>query len=229
MRNTQKQVIEAFQRVQDFLRDNPLPSGEEYGPGQTLLGQVLGTLASHRRDQMSGGREGQAERDREGALRRSLREMHLRPISLIARASMREKPGIQKALRMPRPQFTTLKLVADAEGIRDAVAPYEAEFVALGRPADFLAQLDQAIAKLEGSLRGKATFLGRRVGASEGMADEVKRGREALKLLDAKVSTAFAGRADVLGKWRTAKRIRALPSGGVVVTGGTADENLEAA
>ena len=34
---------------------------------------------------------------------------------------------------------------------------------------------------------------------------------------------------DVLARWRFARRVRALPSGGVPATGGTADENVPAA
>lgn len=226
MRNREKQVIEALQRVQDFLRDNPLPGGATYGPGQALLDEVLADLGEHRRDQTSGQRLGTEARGREGQLRDMLREVHLRPLSLMARASMRGKPGIQKALRTPKDSLSTTKLIAEAEGIRKAVAEYEAEFLALGCNAGFLAELDEAIAMLEGTLRGKAKLLGRKAGASEGLAEGVTRGGEALKLLDARVLKAFRGKPDVLARWRIARRVRALPSGGVQATGGTADENL---
>jgi hypothetical protein len=229
LRNIYKQVIEALKRALDFVLANPLPDGGEYGAPRALLEDVLSALNEHTTSQASGGRQQKQEREREEALSRALRNVHLLPISLIAKASMREKPGIQRALKMPRPQLTTTKLIADAKAIREVAATYEQEFIQLRRPVNFLAQLDQAIADLDAAHRGKATQLGRRVGGSEGLVEEITRGREALKLLDALIITAFARKPDVLARWRMAKRIRGLPSGGGSTTGGTADENLSPA
>lgn len=226
MRNREKQVIEALQRVFDFVATNPLPDGVDYGSPKALLEEVLGSLNEHTTSHVSGGRQQKRERDREAALKRTLRNLYLKPIALIARASMRRAPGIQRALRMPRPQLTTTKLVADARGIRDVAAAYEQEFIKLGRPADFLAKLDQAIADLDNAQRAKATQLGRRVGGGEGMLEEVTRGREAMRLLDAMIGTAFVQKPDVLARWRMARRVRALAGGGGPATGDTADEKL---
>jgi len=229
MQKKQKQVVEALQRVQDFLGANPLPPPQEYGTPKAFLDAVVATLTGHSTDQAAGGRQTRAERDREATLSRRLRELHLRPISLIARASLREKPGIDKALRMPAQRITTLRLINEAIAIREAVTPHEADFVTAGRPATFLAQLDAAIEALRSAFLGKARELGRRVGAGEGLDDEIQRGRDAVKLLDAMITTAFAGQGDVLARWRMAKRIRKSTGGVPVVpaTGGTADENAD--
>jgi hypothetical protein len=51
------------------------------------------------------------------------------------------------------------------------------------------------------------------VGARAGLAKEIKRGRRAVDVLDTIVKAAFRDDSNVLAEWRSAKRIRALPSG----------------
>lgn len=229
MQGKQKQVVEALQRVQEFIRANPLPPPQDYGAPRALLDDVVATLTGQAATQVAGGRLGRAEQQREATLRRTLIEQHLRPIALIARASLRRVPGIEKALTMPRPQLPTSQLLSEANAIRDVAATYQARFVECGRPADFIERLTQAIQALSGAMIGKAHNRGRSVGAGKGLAATVQEGRDALKLLDAMVTTAFAGNPDVLGRWRIARRIRGLPGGAPAVpaTGGTADENVD--
>ena len=224
----EKQQVEAYERVQDFLKTHPAPAGRTYGRPKELLDEVVARLTGHRTDQVGGGRLTKSEAKREEALQRALRELHLSPISKIARATLAEAPGIEKALKMPQPQLSTTELIDQANGMRDAVAPYAATFVEHGRPEDFVEQLAAAIAVLRGAMLGKARNVGTRAGARAGIAEEIKRGRRAVQMLDAIVSTAFVADKDCLAKWRIAKRVRALPGGGPAgpATGGTADENL---
>lgn len=223
----QKQVVEAYERVQDFLAANPAPAGTSYGRPKELLDETVARLTEHRTDQVAGGRLSRAERNREGALRRSLRELHLRPISKIAKATLADAPGIDKALKMPAPQLSTTKLINEAKAMRDAVTQYSPTFVTNGRPEDFLARLDVAIEELRGAMLGKARNLGTKVGAKAGLEQEIKRARNAVEMLDAIVTTVFANDRERLAKWRIARRIRGLPGGSAVpATGGTADENL---
>lgn len=226
MQAREKQQVEAYERVQDFLKDNPAPAGISYGQPKQLLDEVVARLTDHRSNQVGGGRMGKAERKREKALTRSLRELHLSPISKIAKASLAQSPGIEKALKMPDPQLSTTKLIAEAKAMRNAVAQYSPTFLAAGRPENFLEQLDAAIEELRGAVLGKARSVGTKAGAKKGISQQIKRGRSAVQMLDAIVMTAFASDQDTLAKWRIAKRIRALPGGGVAATGGTADENL---
>jgi hypothetical protein len=226
MQARQKQVIEAYQRVQDFLAAHPAPAPASYGLPKQMLDEVVGRLTVHTTDQVAGRRLSRAETQRQKRLRAVLRELHLRPLSKVAKASLSEAPGIDKALVMPAPQLSSTKLIAEAQGMRDAVVPYQPVFVRSGRPENFVAQLDAAIEELRQSQLGRARNVGRGVGAKAGMKDEVKRGRDAVELLDAIVTTSFASNPDVLAKWRLARRIQGLPGGGVSPTGGTADENF---
>ena len=232
MQVRQKQSFEALRRVQAFLADNPLPPPGSYGGPKELLDDVVARLTGHVNDQVTGGGLSKAEISNQGILRKVLREQHLRPIAKIASAMLRGAPGIDKATKVPRARTTVTQLLAYASSFRTAAAPYEAVFVKNGRPADFLARLDAAANDLLQAQLGQARNFGNAVGAKEGMQDEIARGRDAVEMLDAIVTTAFAGNGQILGRWRSARRVRGLRGGGVRTpsadVGGTASTQAPA-
>lgn len=213
MDTRQKQSIESYQRVQGFLGENPLPPPGSYGEPKALLDEVVVRLTTHGNDQMTGTRLGKANAQTEQTLRKILFEQHLRPISKIAGAVLRDIPGLDKALRMPKPQITTTRLITVAGAFRQSSLPFEEKFVRNGRPSDFLAQLDAAAEALRQAQLTKARSRGMAAGARSGMEVEIARGHDAVQLLDIIVSTAFAGNKELLGKWRSAKRIRSTGGG----------------
>lgn len=211
MEMRQKQAYEAYQRVQDFVNRHPVDGPAGYAGAKRLLDEVVTGLSRHTTNQASGGREGRAETVRQKVLTHRLRNLHLRPVAKIARAVLREAPGIHVALRIPPRQLPVMRLIAEATAVRKSVTPYEAVFVDIGRPADFLAQLDTAIETLRGSLVGRARNVGTRAGARLGITQEVRRGRDAVEMLDAIITTRFANDLQVLAEWRSARRVQAIP------------------
>jgi hypothetical protein len=209
----QKQAIEAYQRVQDFLAGHPPPESPGYLVQKKALDDVVATLNDHAINQVAGRRLTGAEVTRQRALRKALREEHLRPIAQIARATLAEAPGIERALKMPPYGLGPLKLVAEANAMRTAAAQYQPQFVLAGRPADFLEQLDAAAGAVLQSMLGKARSLGRQVGAGAGIDREIRRGRRAVEVIDTIVRAAFRGDQNVLAKWRNARRVHAMPGG----------------
>jgi hypothetical protein len=180
--------------------------------------EIVASLTEHSLNQVAGKRLRHAEGPRQQLLRRALREQHLSPISQIARATLADAPGIDKALRMPPDNLSALKLVAEASAMRNAAVLYEAQFIEAGRPADFLTQLDAAAEAVRQSMLGKARNLGRQVGAGAGLERDIRRGRKVLDVLDTIVPATFLGDLNVLAKWRNAKRVRALPTTAAPVT-----------
>ena len=215
MERRQKQVIEMYQRVQDFLGANPPPTSAGYTIQKQALDGVVAKLTGHSTDQATGKRLTRAEFTRQRALRRRIREEHLGPIAKIARATLSDVPGIEKALRMPAENLSTGKLLQEASAVRAAASKYAPVFIESGRPEDFLTTLDSACEELRVSVLERARGVGQHVGAKAGMEKEIKRGRKAVDLLDTIVTSAFAGRLDILAKWRVAKRLRAVPSSSV--------------
>ena len=219
MERKQKQVIDSYQRVQTFLDEHPAPPPYDYSRPKLVLDEVVAQLGEHSSDQLYGRQLGQAERRRQDVLVRRLRDQHLRPIVTIARASFADQPGIEKALRMPRTGLTIVGLLAAASAIRDAATQYEPSFVKNGRPADFLEQLSAAIEGVRKSEDLHARNVGRRVGAKAGLAQELRRGRKAVEMLDAIVRAAFEGNDVALAAWRAARRVRGIPGPGAPEAG----------
>jgi len=207
----QKQAIEAYQRVQRFLDAHPLEPGG-YGAPKARLDAAVARLTSHSIRQMESGRKGRAETARQRVLKRELRTVHLRPIAKIANAALRDAPGIEVALRIPRPQLTVTQLLADASAMRNAVAAYRPVFVENSLPETFLEDLDAAITALRGSLVDRAENVGKRVGAGRAIAQDIQRARDVVEILDAIVTRRFAMDDDVMGAWRSARRVHGVPT-----------------
>jgi hypothetical protein len=128
------------------------------------------------------------------------------------------------ALTLPPFKIKGAKLVAAAEAMADAATPYVEKFVEAGLPADFITQLRQAAQTARQSLDARAQSLRTRVGATEGLIAEQKRGTEVLKLLDTLVVPKL-GTDDVkLAQWKTARKIRATtgPAAGSASAAGAA-------
>lgn len=214
MEGREKQRIESYQRVQTFLQVRPAPAPATYGEPKQVLDQVIAQLTDHSSGQVVGTRLSQAEMRRQETLVKQLRERHLRPIVAIARASVGDQPGIEKALRMPATALGVVKLLAEANAIKEAAALYQPTFVKFGRPADFIAQLSAAINAVQLSTIGHAKIIGRKVGSKAGIGQQLRRGRQAVEMLDTIVRIAFEGNDVVLAEWRVARRVRALPGGG---------------
>jgi len=230
MQSRQKQLIEMFQRVQDFLGVTPPPASPAYTAQKNTLDEIVARLTTHYQDQSAGQRLSRQETRRQAALRRRVREEFLAPIAQIARAHA-NVPGLAVATRTPAPSLGTLRLVQEAQGIRQAVATQQAVFIESGQSEDFLERLDAAILELRQSLVGKDRNVRVHVGARRGLKDEIRAGRKSVEILDTIVRAAFKGQGTLLARWKLAKRVKQVPGGSLSVpaTGGTADENEEAA
>lgn len=209
-----KQLIESYQRVQDFLGANPPPQPPPaYAAQKKALDDSVARLAVLASNESAGRKESRGETQRQRAVRGVLRENHLEPISRLGKALF-DNPELQKSLSMPSAKLLSTRLIAEAKGMRDTVASYAQQFVAHGRPQDFLAQLDAAIDALRQAMLRRAATRGKHVGAKKGLKQELQTTRRAVSLLDAQVRTVFRGNAELLAKWRTAKRVQLTPGGG---------------
>jgi hypothetical protein len=81
MLTTQKQSIESYRRVQDFLANHPPPESPGYLAQRKVLDEVVETLGDHSVQQSVGRRLTRAEAARQRALRKKLREEYLVPIA----------------------------------------------------------------------------------------------------------------------------------------------------
>ncbi len=220
MQHKQKQVIEAYRRAQGFLDAHSIGDGGSYGVAKQTLDEVVARLQALGTTQLEADRLSRNETMRRRALTKELWAEHLRPIARIARATLKGADGIRVAVALPRRRFSTTHLLADAVAVRNNVAPHKAAFVAHSLRGDFLERLDAAIAALAGSATTGAESYTVKVGASQGIAQEIRRGRDAVEILDTLVQMRFARNAELLARWRSAVRVRRMPGGAVPTEGG---------
>lgn len=221
-----RQLLERYERVKEFLRAHvPAGAPPAYVAKMNLLTAFLARLTALLSDQVTGVNESRDDLKRTARARRTLRERHLRPIALIAKGELSSDPDALESLAIPTARLTNTDLLTAAGSVRKAAQKYEQLFVDAGRPADFLAQLDAAMGALNASLLNRASNVGLHVGARAGLAQALRDGRRQLHVLDALVTDAYAGNAEVLARWQLAKRVKGLPNA-PRATGGTADENL---
>ncbi|HJQ18744.1 MAG TPA: hypothetical protein VJ867_00250 [Gemmatimonadaceae bacterium] len=211
MNNRQKQTVEAFRRVSAFIAAHPLPSPQTYGEPVALLEDVVEQLTSHSNLQETSKRLRKAQTQNLQTAKAALRDLSLRPISQIARAALRGSPGADRATKLPVAFAPVEHLLAIAAAFRSVGETYQDVMLKNGRPADFLTVLDDAVMRVQQAAAASVSVERTKVGASGALAAELKRGRDAVEMLDATVTTAFAGSASVLDEWRNARRIRAYP------------------
>lgn len=221
-----KQLLESCERVLDFLVAYPPPNPPaKYAERKAELEASVARVHALASDASSGRKASRDMTARQQTLARRLRQDHLLPISRIAKALLGDDPVIQQALKMPDQGIPYAQLAAEAEGMRKDAAEHEQVFVDNGRPADFLARLDAAVAELREALMTRERTVRLHVGANKAIRHEVREGRRIVAMLDAFVQDAFAGDVEVLARWRSARRVKLSPvGGGSPATGGTADE-----
>ena len=212
----QKQVIDSFVRVQSFLADHPAPPPATYAGPAEILDDAVRQLRTYAGDQVYGRLLTTAEVKRQEQQMKRIVDRHMRPIVTIARSltDVNADIRLQDALKLPRSGIGVAKLLAAADAMIKAARRFEATFVSNGRPADFLAQFEGAVAELNQVLGARGTLLGTYVGAKKGIWVMLRRGRRAVDRLDAVVRVAFEGNDIVLERWRIAKRVQAVRGGG---------------
>lgn len=213
MLGRQKQVWEAFARVQDWLTRHAPRQGT---PIARVLAEYCDVVARVERaaaHQVTGLREGlDATRALRAAVR-ALRDEHLRPLSVIARAARDVSSGFENACRLPDRRLPVTKLLAEARAIREVAEKQSALFIHFGRGEDFVARLDAAIAEVVSKRRRRDRAKSLHVGATAGLRVHIRRARNLLEILDCHVVSAFADDHAWLAEWRLMRRVQLKPGG----------------
>jgi hypothetical protein len=212
MQARQTRVLQAFERAQTFLGNNAALLGTIPQSAPALaLAAVVTNLAGN------GAAQGTAKIQTKGAvgtqttLRRALIVSHMRPIAAIAKDQADAIPATM-GLVMPKPHVNVTQLVADANAMAVAAAPYAQNFISGGLPATFIADLQTAAAALNAAANLKGTSKTNSVLATTGVASQEKQGRSTLNILNTLVVSALAGNVPALAQWKNAKRISPQPA-----------------
>jgi hypothetical protein len=196
----------ALTRKPDFTSDPPNKVGIKFTSACSRLDSAITDLGGKQAIQSGGGFGESTAEQRE--LRADLMD-ELRDIVRTADAISEEQnnPAMMDRFRMPSgTSDTDIKSTAlgMVQAIRDLSLNDEFEGHAHG--VDTAADLEEMVEEFEKSEGAQGTALGHQAGATATIPSTLRRGRSAVKTLDALFHRFYAERPEVLTAWRTASR-----------------------
>ena len=208
MQKAGQSSVDSFERVDEFLTQHPLSDAPATLGAQALeLKDVLAHVASDSIDQEAGGRFVRVYAESQRKLRSTLYTDHMQPISRIAR-DVFGATGLDRAFRMPKNARVNQPLLAAAGAMAEAAAKEKDVFVKHGLPEDFLEQMNASATALNEARLARTESARRRVTATAALNEQLKRGRKAVRLLDAILKPRLAKDPELLAAWKSAKRVR---------------------
>lgn len=212
MQTKQGAVLESLHAVNVFLDENADQLGDVVHTGvRRKLGDILADLDTHATDQAAGSFVVQGATQRKYMLARRLRRRHMTPIARIARVELSTVPDLEP-LKMPKGRPTPERLIAHAEGMAMAAAPFADTFIAAGLPSDFIARLKVATGELRAVVTDRTQNRGKQSGATTGLKQQLSGARKLVHVLDAFVQTALEDNESLLASWDVIKRVRRIAS-----------------
>ena len=223
MRLMQHNVLDTARRVQTFLASQSAVIGIAVpAPLQAQLDAAVTQLATSGQDQEILASAVRGAIASQIAMRKALKVDFLNPMARLARHALRASADFP-ALVVPATGLRKGDFMTKVNAVADAAAKHEKDFVDHGMPADFLAQLQAAVAALNASVetRGKQKGLLKQAGTA--IKDSTKAVRDVLHVIDGNMKRVLKKNQPVLANWTATRRIQAtvvtpLPNGDLNVT-----------
>lgn len=208
----QRQML-AFLRMSVFASDNVPPgANDKYAQLVNELNELVDRLDKDAHDQAHGQHNAEAKTQQVIAAKKALRDFHLKPIAATARVLMSDAhEEVKNATRLPARNLGMQKLLAEAKSIREAVVKYEKLFIENGRSQDFIAQLDRAVSEVEQRYLERHGPRALRAGSTAGLAQDIRRARRLVTLIECQILTGYARDPVKLKEWQMAKRVHGKP------------------
>lgn len=142
---------------------------------------------------------------------RQIVEDKTQDIADMTRAMAYEIDGLEEQFRMPRNR-SKLNLIAVGHAFAGDAAAYQAQFIAYGMPANFIADLNAAVAALEAATSDADISTQARVGTNAAFEPLIKSGMEKIRRLDPIVKMKYRQSAQNFAAWIYASHIERAPS-----------------
>lgn len=210
MLSKQKEAVQVFTRVRDFLKAQPPEVG--YGSVDGVVKQleaVIAELEQNARDQDARHRGAKEGTQLKRAQIRALRGEFMRPIAEAARSIFRSDPASLSAFEMPEVR-DYVGTIAAGEAMAETASRHVPAFVAHGLPEDFVARMQAAATSLRTQLAARDQEFGRRSASTAALRLAYARGRSLVRMLDAMVAPRLASAPPRLAEWRTLSRFARL-------------------
>ena len=142
------------------------------------------------------------------ALRRSLRDDHLFPVSRLARKLLKHAPNVEAALNVPHARANSEELAGAAVAVARALKPHIRLLITDGHlPKTFLADLQAAGKKLRDRSRQTDSAMRRRTLATEALSRAFSEISEEVAILDGLLRSSLRRDSTLAMLWAGAKRI----------------------
>jgi len=211
MHATQAAVLATLRQVRKFLDDRKEElSGIDLAGAGTNLDDVIAQFTAQSIDQNAGTTHRISETARIAMLRRALRVGQMKPIAVVARATLRESPELKPFL-LPGAATSSTQLIATAASVAEQAKNHEQVFIEGGLPRDFIAQLNAAATALMECLASRGEGQTRAIGATTAIAPLTQRGRSVLRVLDALITPKLFLNDRLLGEWKTVRTVPKKP------------------
>lgn len=200
-----------FVTVNQFGIENAadFPSGSVGNAQFGEIALVIPLIQDFAADQTGGTREAGAGYLSRDTARENLRQA-VSDISRTARSMKYAYPGVSPIFKMPENR-TDAGLIAAAKAFADAMPPYKDAFIAYGLPAAFLADLIDATNDFEQALSAPAAGMSEQVAATAELGATIRRGMQALRVLEGVVRNKYRDNVGKLAAWETASHIERAP------------------
>ncbi len=202
---------EMFIRAHGFgvSRSADFPSGTLGAQLFVDLATVMADLNQDAATQVSGFGGAEQGTSTRAVTRQALRDQ-LRAINRTAEAIAQDIPGFDDPFRMP-PFGNDQNLVHAARAIATNALPSSAQFISHELPADFLADLNTAIANFEAAIAQQAHSVGAQVSAGAAIDEAIAEGLKIVKKLDAIVRNKYTDDPAALAEWTSASHTERSP------------------
>ena len=147
-----------------------------------------------------------SEREAERRARADLLNVHMKPITRIARAELRDAAEFAQ-LRLPDRGVDVPAVVVWAKEMAKAASALAATFIGWGLAPDFAEKLVAAGQVLERAHDARVAAHARRLGATARMQTEASRAYAVIGVIDSLVVPQLGGDAQLIKEWQSTKRI----------------------
>jgi hypothetical protein len=203
------QCCQALKRVSTFATNHAaaFPAGSQAAAGFARVGPLLAEIGD---DDLTAGVPASPATGSKAARFDEVWE-DLKAIAATARTIALDEPGFAAGFLLG--ESTQQAILATAEDFLEKLATPAtvAKFVAYDLPADFVTDLQDDLAAIDGDADDQAEDRQDATGDTARIRALVREGRDLLKRLDTSVRNRFRNDPEVLAEWRTAARIHRAP------------------
>lgn len=206
MQTRTKQGLQTLRQAHAFLAARAYSAAMgELKPQVDALAAIIGKLEALSTDQGASDSGCRAATETKRALASQLRLEYLRPIARIAVKLFVDDPELRKSF-LSKPPRDDEGLIQVASTYLDRATPFKDRFVEKGLAPDFPERLKKAIDTFREVRVLRGLEQARRTSATMALVEEMARGRDQVRLVDAMLAPRLAPRPEQLAEWRSIAR-----------------------